>query len=567
MVVVRKGTSGLVRRNTTGGIVTSTRNSLVYKSSLMGTNLVGLEYYGSTRPFIDMMKCSSDWVNNLPSFDHVTSISTDTNGWITSIDSTASQRVISYIFSSDNNGTEDMNTEGNYLIVYYSGDGSNYGSGLDWWFTIDSGGSISLIEHDTDAKRLVLSCSFGNYLLLYIDYVNEGDPIKDIKIIPESLEALHLSGEIFHPEYIEYCEQFSCLRFMDWAKCNSNDSETWAERRDINYRNYSGGSWTNSNANITKSAMVPYEMQAELCNIVKADMWANTPYAATSSDWASNCATQLLSLLDSGLDLYIERSNECWNGIFPQNQHDFDQGQVLYPAEGNIYYRGWKYSAHAARLVMEEFEAVWTGSNEARLHTLYAWQKNTDGVSDWLSDWEGLKDHIKHWSIAPYAAGQNAGGSGSKLGTNPQATVSPVSPHTMSTINYTVDMVVDDLFTDLTTDLAEHDSMITLMEGKSLSVIMYESGQHLVGVSTPVLNNTTITDLFIASNRHSRMRQYYHDYYQDGRDRGYALMMVFTDHFTPSKYGSWGAKEYQGQPNNECPKYLGILDFIAENRD
>jgi hypothetical protein len=33
----------------------------------------------------------------------------------------------------------------------------------------------------------------------------------------------------------------------------------------------------------------------------------------------------------------------------------------------------------------------------------------------------------------------------------------------------------------------------------------------------------------------------------------------------PSKWGFWGALEYQNQDINTAPKYLGLTDFIRAN--
>ena len=558
---IRLGTGGLVRRLTSGLARLATRTVTTTKSALLGSNLVGVSYFAPTRPFLNLWKLSSNYVTTVPSFDAAIPINIDSDGEITSFES--GQTLVSYLFSQNANGIEQMNVEGQYLVVDYTGDGANYGT--DWTF-VAQGGSVSVVDHDTGAKRLILNITLGTaadqYLYFQTNAHNAADKLRIVSCVQQQHLASFEAGQLFHPEYLDYCRRFSTLRFMDWMNTNGNDATLWSDRRAVTHRNYSGGSWTNSNS-YHKPDMVPYEIQAALCNEVGANLWTTTPYAAIT-DWASNAATTLLAALDSSLSLFIERANETWNGIFAANTFDYDAGQILYPGEPNVYYRGWKASAHYARLVMEDFEAVWTGDNADRLHTMFCWQKNTDAVSAWLVEWEDLESHIRHWGIAPYMAGQNNGGSGSKLGTDDQATVAAVSPHIKKTLDYTVDEVVDDLFTDLTTELPNYDGIETIMSAKGISIIDYEGGQHLVGVGS-VVNNTTITDLFVAANRSPRMRQLYYDYYTKRRDQGCELMMVFTDHYQPDKYGSWGAKEYQGQPDEECPKYLGILDFISEN--
>jgi len=569
----RLSSSGSVRLVSLGSLpLLSSKQYAATKSQYLGTNLLGVNYFTSTRPFIDLMKCASDWVTSKPTFNPASSIGVDGSGYISSILPT--QRVSSYLFAKFANGISDHNTSGNYMIVYYDGDGSGYGTNQNWWFE-SQGGGVTEIEHDTVNKRLVLSIDYGTpaingkYLILNQEVVNEANYLTNIRCIPGEFDALYASGagEIFHPEYLDFLRHFSCLRFMDWNNCNGSDASAWEQRRTGSHRNFGGNSWTYAaSAQGFKPEMVPYEYQVALCNKLGVDLWTNTPYNATTDwDWSTQLATYLVSALSSNLKVYIERGNEAWNGIFDVQDHDYDQGQIAYSAtEANVVYRGYKWSAHCALGTMSSFENVFSSTEDSeRLQTLFAWQKGTDGISKWLANHEGLADHIKHWALAPYAAGQLSG-TASKLGTNPQATVSPVSPHTLVTSAMTVDQIIDTMYLDLVQDVYTHSSTVGVMALSGINSITYEQGQHLVGVG-PVVNVQTITDLFSGVNTHPRFRDWQYQYLNTVKNSGFSLMSTFIDFYTITKYGSWGLKTYQGQPDSECPKYLGTLDWIRDN--
>lgn len=556
---VRIGSSGAVRSTSSGAVASATRPQEAVKSSLVGTNILAIDYFGPVIPFVDLMRGASVWVNT-QTFDDAETITADANGYVTALG--GGQRVVSYICSANANDIADGT-----IFVYYTGDGASYGSGNDWWFDAQ-GGSIAVTSHDTDNKILELDVTFGQdsgqYLLLYINGIGAGGYLSQIAIVPSGVQTEYLAGETFHPTFLEGKYPFKCLRLMNWTQINNSTQNTWASRMPATYRCYGGSSWANATAN-APAQMVPYEVQIELCNKVRADGWFHVPHLAGTA-WWSALATLIHTNLDTNLHCYIERSNELWNNTFDQVDDDHDAGQTAYPGEPNIYYRGYYYSANQARLMFDDFEAVWTGADAARLHRVFAWQTNTSTVSNNIVEWESLEDQLDHWSIAPYAAGQS-GGSASKLGTNPQAQTTPVSPHTVITQSMTTDDVFVALELDLTTNVVGNATTIAAMAVKGITCICYEAGQHLVGVSG-VENDTVITALFTAVNRDERMEQWEYDYLTALKDdEGYILVMLFIDYYRPSKYGNWGLKEYQGQDAADAPKWRGCRRFIQDNAE
>ena len=96
------------------------------------------------------------------------------------------------------------------------------------------------------------------------------------------------------------------------------------------------------------------------------------------------------------------------------------------------------------------------------------------------------------------------------------------------------------------------------------SLLAYEGGQHLAGIQGGE-NNDQLTALFLAFNRDPRIKQLYLDYLASWKRAGGQLFVHYYDTGKFSKWGSWGALEYNGQTRPAAPKFDGIQGFIEQN--
>ena len=91
---------------------------------------------------------------------------------------------------------------------------------------------------------------------------------------------------------------------------------------------------------------VPYEMQIALSNELQQDLWLNIPHAATD-DFITQLAQLVNEQLDPDLRVWIEYTNEAWNGSFAQNDYireridgkirdGFDAGSVCVPSRRSV---------------------------------------------------------------------------------------------------------------------------------------------------------------------------------------------------------------------------------------
>ena len=69
----------------------------------------------------------------------------------------------------------------------------------------------------------------------------------------------------------------------------------------------------------------------------------------------------------------------------------------------------------------------------------------------------------------------------------------------------------------------------------------------------------------MAANRDARMGDMYDDYLRTWIAEGGELFVHFAGlQRNSGQYGSWGAKEYAGQPDTSAPKYLALRRWQAE---
>jgi hypothetical protein len=98
---------------------------------------------------------------------------------------------------------------------------------------------------------------------------------------------------------------FGVLRFMDYLATNETRVRTWAERT------------TPASATQAGSKGGSYEHAIQMANELGKDIWINVPVFADDA-YVRSLAELLKQSLASNRVVYVEYSNELWNGVFPQ---------------------------------------------------------------------------------------------------------------------------------------------------------------------------------------------------------------------------------------------------------
>jgi hypothetical protein len=135
-----------------------------------------------------------------------------------------------------------------------------------------------------------------------ITRINPDDHPRNFVLVEERYEALQAAGEELYPEYVDKLWDFGTLRFMHWQDTNNTFQIGWEDRPEPQH-----ASWT--------SRGVPLEVCIDLCNKVGSNLWVNIPTSA-DDDHVYQMVTLINERLDKDLLIYLEYSNETWNGSF-----------------------------------------------------------------------------------------------------------------------------------------------------------------------------------------------------------------------------------------------------------
>lgn len=466
----------------------------------MGTNLNGVTYYSPEWVFVDAMKQAGPWISQTnTSWNDGRTILVRSDGGIIlepgQFATTLIYRDIGAHFPA-----------GRYICTY-EGKGKITFS-VSAQATGESGNRITV-----DVTPTVQG------IALKVEQSDSQDPVRNIKLW---LPGFENARSPFHPLFLERIRGFKAIRFMDWQQTNNSKLSSWSDRTLPTFGTQAGPNG------------VAVEYMADLCNELDADAWVCMPHLADDT-FVRSFATLLKARLEPGRKIYLEYSNEVWNGIFQQTHYVIERGQALGLA-ADKYEAGRRYYARRSVEIFKIWEQVFGGKN--RLVRVIASQAANPWLSGTLLDYAGGSANADALAIAPYfyASGMN--------NRMPGGTVNDVIELCEKFIRTTV---VDRLKLN-----KQH------ADRHGVAMIAYEGGQHLVEA-----NNTAVTDLYIAANRDPRMYDLYGLYFNAwaAQNEG-GLFMNFTTVYQPSKYGSWGCLEYQDQPLNKAHKYRAVRESL-----
>lgn len=366
-----------------------------------------------------------------------------------------------------------------------------------------------------------------------------------------AIDPAKVYDETYNPwktALLDELKTYTCLRFMDYGMINNQNPKfrtpsTWNGKPEIN--------WSDRvpDNRVNQSHMSIYWM-IDLCNKSNTDIWICMPEMSTENYW-EGAATLIKQYLKPNLKVYVEYSNEVWNGQFSSKWTALDAGSAL-----NLYLPGdphegygndrcaARYTAYISIRIWKKFMEVF-GNESARVEKVLSGQ----ATNDWLNacilhaatdpavnPYPTIKPDA--FAIAPYFSNSNQSYS-SISGAN--ADVQNIEKSIIKT-----EKVIDGTSTEnwyAQTPCSMHD----------LPLICYEGGQHYVSNSNLFATNPQSYDVYTnylnMLNKHIKgiMCHYVHS----GTWGGMA----------------WGAKNDIGQALSSAHKYRAIVDWVNSNND
>jgi len=463
--------------------------------SPLGINLQGVIDWSPELVFINYAKRAREWISQeegMP-WGEGPALNLDENGYIISLE--AGQSADLFI------GTSPYYELGTYY-VFFQGEGRlNTPSGE---ITV-SGSTFSQNQ-------------MNDYLVVSLLETNPDDYIRNLAIVHEDQLSAYHNGDPFYQSFLGTWSCFNYIRFMDWGKTNNSTITDWNSRPKPG--DYSYG-----------LKGVPVEEMVNLANALDANPWFTFPHQA-DDDYIRQFARYVRDNLDPDLDIYLEYSNEVWNGIFDQHAYAVQQGRNLgyndFEGTEDDFYGMIIYYAERTSEICQIWEEEFADTE--RLIGVFA----AGGPSSWIIS-QGM-DYLQSHNRDSYID------------------VAATAPYVGSGESYSsVDAALAILNSELDSFETRVADVHAAAQAEGLRLIAYEGGQHLWEFGEG------FTDIGEDAQADTRMYGWVLDYMEGWRENGGNEFMVFS-----SGGGFWGQIPW-GVDKMEAPKYRGHYDFIMNN--
>lgn len=532
----------------------------------MGVGLGGVSDWSTQVPFLDVFKTARPWTGHLEgrwggaTAQQIEAVS-DANGYLTKLPPGVTH--VSALFLTEMPaqmtsvaGTYRLTYDGQGEIRVSGGTNLRYGDGEIWFDYVPRGSNLVSID---------------------IHRITGSDHIRNISVVHEKNIPAFESGKVFNPQWIELIDDMRSLRFMDWQSTNNSDVANWADRAQV------------TDATWSTDAGVPLEVMVQLANETGTDPWFNIPHLA-SQDYIRKFVSYVKENLDPDLKPFFEYSNEVWNFQFDQAQWAHQQGQRLWPGQGDawVQFYGMK-AAEMARIVDQVYgpnvndlvnkviatHTGWQGLEKSILDAPNAVAGGAPKPAPLFNDYaitgyfDGSLGREKGAIVLDWIASSETGAltQGRALGLSGTQLTTYVKDHKY---DRAIDLAVKELrdgsvtgnpdgsIAALVKSFAYHKKVA---DAYGLDLVMYEGGTHVVGVGQ-WSNNKVLADFFNALNQSDHMGGLYLELMQGWKAAGGTLFNAFVDVGRHGSYGSWGALQHL---DDQSERWDAILDFNRTN--
>jgi hypothetical protein len=565
----------------------------------LGSNLGGINDFSDEFPFVNLMKSARDWIpgsngpgcfdcRDNPSCGGVcpVTLDRDADGYVQSLQPNQEARTVIYAGAGLAVGRLPA---GSYTMLFE-------GSGSVNFFGASN-------VQNPQAGRITFDIGASNTNIGFsITALAAGNHLRNIRILPPggvcSNDArrpcdagnpcasggscnLYTSpgvadAQLFQPRFLANAAPYRLLRFMDWMGTNSSPVVNFAD-----YPTPTSAFWHR----------VPPQILAELGNRLGSDLWINIPHRA-SDDFVDQFATVLRDDFRSDRKLFVEFSNENWNGIFSQN---LEIPRAACPAfadlAANCQLDGVPGNGIACEIDPNTF-SVPAPANSACFQALVRrWGDRSVEIFDRFDSVFGanVRDRVVR-VVAAQAANPDlgrqvlartvTGGSGTVAAKTDAYAIAPyfgteyctpsdgINPGTHPTVyasldNFFADLNSRALPTAITFMTGSKSMLANNFAGSGMRLIAYEGGQHFAGIGGFTFDNACNT-IFDAANADPRMGALYADYLAAWKQNGDEFAHFYNvGRWGP--FGRWGALEFQDQTPASSPKFSAIATFSNAN--
>ncbi|SHF22978.1 hypothetical protein SAMN04487965_1688 [Microbulbifer donghaiensis] len=474
-----------------------------------GINIERVTYWSNINPFVNLIRISDEWRRPWDSSNREVPLHLTPDLYVKRLDDSDEPvySIVTVRFDSHSFG------EKNYTLLF-DGEG-------DIEFKFDRPKIVSRDEHKIDVE-------FGpqaDTVALMIDSINEKDPIRNIRLIPTS-ELSSPSDSVYNDQFKELVRPFSVIRFMDFLSTNDSTQSRWQDRR--HPMQYGQGP-------------IPIEDIVALANEVKAIPWLNIPHLA-DDNYVRRMAEYTLANLDRDLTVYVEYSNEVWNGSFDQAKWAEDQAKKagVSPAQ---------YYASRARHVHSIWRSVFSGDARRITRVLGTQLHNSSRTEQMLEAFENPEDLFDVLAVNYYL--------GNSLGSPEMAA------KTLKMDNNRLFEYLDSVELPILKQNLRRQKSLADKYGMELDA--YEAGQHIVGHGSSrklggyLPDNEELTEKLVGMNRDPRIAVLYHKMIDLWIEEGGGLINWFSLTSNYGKWGSWGIVDVDDRSDAGSPKYNAIL--------
>jgi hypothetical protein len=228
--------------------------------------------------------------------------------------------------------------------------------------------TVANVVHDGATNSFTADVTLGPTSEGFIlSFRNTNGGVQNLRVIRPGYDATN--PPTFSTPFLSHLERFKTIRVMEWTQTNSHPVSKWIERTPADSPSY----WVESG--------VPWEVCVDLANQSQKNLWINVPHLADAV-YVKELAGLIHERLDPNLILYLEHSNEVWNGLFGQFQDNLAAAHER-AEELDLYYDGTtadtivnaRYHAYRTHEIAECFRTVYGNEFNSRVRVVLAGQQ------------------------------------------------------------------------------------------------------------------------------------------------------------------------------------------------